>query len=447
MNELNAPNSSSINTNDNNSYNNERKRKRIYNNNATMESANRSKHLKSNYYYLLDTESEFQCDADALSKYEKHVQEHNTQETNNKQQTSNDRQNNSITAALPDHQSTSININNQHPNVNTNNHKKNSKIPPIHIFDVNPNEFISFIESGLKIEDFKIREFRNKFIIFLNSIENYVRVKSHLELTNTKFFTFTPKCIKTKTFLLRGLSADTDPTFIFNELCKQKKDQIEFIKVSKYLTNKSKREGYDLPIFLVQISSDSSVNQLKSIRGLIHRCIQWEPLRKPEIQQCRRCQGFFHSASNCYLSRRCVKCGQQHDAGKCNLANVAENERSKLFCVLCNKFGHPASYRGCEKYKELQKKIREKRQSMSNYKKTNYLNVNSNISYANILKSNATKLNGLENYTNNNDYSNTSFFQDIKTSLQNLSNQIINFQKQLEIQANRIDTLFSLIDV
>lgn len=248
---------------------------------------------------------------------------------------------------------------------------------------------------------------------------------------------------------MKGLSADTDPTLIFEELCKQKKDQIEFVKVSKYYTNKSKREGYDLPIFLVQISSDSSVIQLKSIRGLIHRCIQWEPLKKPEIQQCRRCQGFFHSASNCYLSRRCVKCGQQHDVGKCSLSIVAENERIKLFCVLCNKFGHPASYRGCEKYKDLQKKIRVKRQSMSNNKRPSFFNVNSNISFANILKSNAMNINGFENINNNNEmgYANSSFFHDIKNSLQNLSNQITNFQKQLEIQANRIDTLFSLIDV
>lgn len=102
-------------------------------------------------------------------------------------------------------------------------------------------------------------------------------------------------------------------------------------------------------------------NELKAIHGLLYRCIHWEPLRKPEITQCRNCQSFFHSASNCYLPTRCVKCKENHEIGKCSLEQLAETEREKLFCVLCNKYGHPASYRGCEKYKELKQKLRTKK--------------------------------------------------------------------------------------
>lgn len=451
MNELETQNSISLNTNSNNVVENDRKRKRVHINNDNMESANKNKQLKSNYYSILDNESEFECDESALSKYIKHVQEHNVQNDNNESQLSSDNLNLSHSDVNVNSQTNKTNqtnaTNNQHSIENGDNQNKNTKIPPIHVFDVKSNELISFIETGLNITEFKIKELKSKTIIYLNSIQNYVRLKSYLEISNTKFFTYTPKCIKTKTFLLKGLNSDIAPSVILDELCKLKKDQIEFVKVNNYYTNKSKREGYGLPIFLVQISSDSNSNQLKSIRGLLHRCIKWEPLRKPEIQQCRRCQGFFHSASNCHLARRCVKCGKQHDIGKCPLSKVPENERDKLFCVLCNKNGHPASYRGCEKYKELQRKIREKRQTTINNKKPSYFNINPNTSYANILKSNGVNVNACEN-SNNNQFgvTNNTLLEDIKNSLYSLSNQIINFQKQLEIQAKRIDTLFSLIE-
>lgn len=83
----------------------------------------------------------------------------------------------------------------------------------------------------------------------------------------------------------------------------------------------------------------------------MHLDIRWEALRDPEITQCRRCQSLFHVASNCHLPRRCVKCNEDHDLGKCKLNNVPKKERDKLYCVLCEKYGHPASFKGCEKYK------------------------------------------------------------------------------------------------
>lgn len=299
------------------------------------------------------------------------------------------------------------------------------------------------MKNCLKIDDFQIKEYRNenrKITLYLKTIENYVRVKVHLQKTNTKFFTFTPKGAKSKTFLLKGLPADAILDDITIELRKHENENLQIIKVSKFTTPKSVKDGYDLPIFLVQITSESNVKCLKSIRGLLYRCVRWEALRKAQIPQCRNCQSFFHSASNCFMERRCVKCDKSHDAGKCSLVNVNEDERDKLFCVLCKKFGHPASYRGCEKFKNLQEKLKIRRQEMSQRGEKKYINVNSSLSFANALKGNNS------NTTYNSNILNNNFFTELQNSIQNLSNQIINFQKQLQIQSSRIDELYLLLN-
>lgn len=54
----------------------------------------------------------------------------------------------------------------------------------------------------------------------MSSLYDFFRVKAYLEKSKTKFFTYTPKDTKTKTYLLRGLSIGTDLNDIFNELCK-----------------------------------------------------------------------------------------------------------------------------------------------------------------------------------------------------------------------------------
>lgn len=121
------------------------------------------------------------------------------------------------------------------------------------------------------------------------------------------------------------------------------------------------------------------------------------------------------------------------------MANVLETEREKLYCVLCNTYGHPASYRGCKIYKELQEKIRAKRQALpTNKNNRSYNLVNPNLSFANVLQNSAT-----QNVDSNNPINLT--LKELNNTMSNLSNQILNLQKQLQMQASRINTLFSLI--
>lgn len=189
-------------------------------------------------------------------------------------------------------------------------------------------------------------------------------------------------------------------------------------------------------MFLVQIKPEGSINDLKSITGIFHRSINWEPLKKQEFPQCHRCKGFFHSASNCFLEPQFNKCDQIHEIGECRISNNEPIEREKLFCVNCKKYGHPATYRGCEVFKKLKQNYLEniatKRQNNNN----KYSVVNKNSSYANTLRNNSLYVN------NNND-----LFQNLQNSLQNIATQISNLQKQLKSQEDRINALYLALEI
>lgn len=325
------------NNNNNNKQDYVRKRK-----NNNMESSIASKQVRANYYALLDCEND--CDKHLLEKFEKHVQE-----SKDKCQTTN-------TNNVPNQNKI---LTKQNP-VNTadkNELSKKQKIPPINIFDIETNKLIEFLKSCLKIQEFKIKQYKHKKSLFLDTINDYIKVRAYLEKTKTKFFTFTPKSLKNKTYLLKGLDVDMNMNEIFDELCKHESDELKFVKISEFNTNSSIEKGYKLPIYMVQISPNSNTNKLKAIKGLQHRCVKWEQLRRPDITQCRNCQGYFHSSANCNLPPKCVKCSNNHEKGQCTLKDV---EKKDLFCVICKQHGHPASYRGCEVYKKLQQKLKQK---------------------------------------------------------------------------------------
>ena len=411
-----------------------------------MDVEDNSKQLRNNYYASLAIDD---YDDNLFQKFENHVkQSENIVNTSDKNQKPKEKTISQNTAKNNDKNNakTSNKVDNQH-----------EKVPPINIFDVSTNQLIVFIKNCLKIDQFKIKETKQKKTLFMTSLADYAKVRAFLEKSNTKFYTFTPKSMKTKTYLLKGLDADTSTNDILAELNKYSSEHLQFIKVSPFVTKKATTEGYKLPIFMVQISPNSNVNELKSIKAILYRCVKWDQVRRPEILQCRNCQGFFHSAANCNLRARCVKCNKEHEKGKCALDLTNENNIENLYCVLCNKYGHPSSYKGCEVYKKLQQKLKEKKNktlnSRNNYNTNiNYINknpqninnVNPNISYADILKDNTndTFVNNANNLPNSN-----LFLQEMKNLMTNMSKQIINLEKQLQMQSARIDAIFALAGI
>ncbi|KAK2575687.1 hypothetical protein KPH14_012078 [Odynerus spinipes] len=267
------------------------------------------------------------------------------------------------------------------------------QLPPINIISNNPKDIIHLIKNELSISHFHLKKLNESKLN--EDINNYYKIKEHLITKEYKFYTFTPKEHKIQSFVLKGLHSACDPEDILMELKTYESDNLKITKVIRLSTPKSKALNIKLPIFIVQISASSNASCLKQIKYISFQVIKWENLLRKDTVQCIRCQRIEHIASNCHLDYRCVKCSDKHAPGKCKLNLQPDRLTEQLYCVLCNKSGHPASYKGCPRRRELIARYKNKEVELNN-KKIRTANVlakfaTSELSYANALKEKSTQ--------------------------------------------------------
>jgi len=106
-----------------------------------------------------------------------------------------------------------------------------------------------------------------------------------------------------------------------------------------------------LPIFFIELKQSSNNKTIYETKYLLQSKIIFEPPREiRDIPQCANYQRYGHTKHFCHRSPRCVKCAGDHTTKTCHM-----KERSNhVKCVLCNG-NHPANYKGCMIYKELQR--------------------------------------------------------------------------------------------
>lgn len=85
--------------------------------------------------------------------------------------------------------------------------------------------------------------------------------------------------------------------------------------------------------FLVQVSSDSILNNLLKINRLANQTIKWEKIKRQVGIQCFNCQLIGHVAKNCNRSYRCVKCDQNHGPKECKTETQDIENKNNLYCV------------------------------------------------------------------------------------------------------------------
>jgi hypothetical protein len=110
------------------------------------------------------------------------------------------------------------------------------------------------------------------------------------------------------------------------------------------------RTNTPLSLFLIDLKPQDNNKDVYHIETLNRTKVQFEPPRpKRAIPQCGKCQRYGHTKAYCYHNPRCVKCAGTHSTTNC-----PSKERSdQVKCVLCSG-NHPANYKGCTVYKELQ---------------------------------------------------------------------------------------------
>ncbi|CAD7000980.1 unnamed protein product, partial [Ceratitis capitata] len=142
--------------------------------------------IKNNYYAILDSETE-NCDEDVIKKFERQVLLNNVNKNIEPQRNKNDKP--TIPASLNRTDPTNNTCENNNAENNNNSAKnKNTNIPPINVYEIQSKQITELLKGGLKITKFKIKEYnQNKRAILLYNLDEYIRVRGHLEKAKAKF--------------------------------------------------------------------------------------------------------------------------------------------------------------------------------------------------------------------------------------------------------------------
>lgn len=224
---------------------------------------------------------------------------------------------------------------------------KAPKIPPIFVCGVEQMKPLLDMLKNIAGDDFSLKNVsRNQIKIQLKVNEHYSIVVNELKTRNTEFHSYQLKSDRTFKAVIVNLHQSTDK----NEL----KTELEGLGHEVvYINNVMKRGTRTLlPLFVVELKTNTNNKSVYDIQYLMHSRIRIEPPRqKRQIVQCTNCQRYGHTKSYCNRQSRCVKCAQFHNTKNCTRTTKDENVK----CALCEG-SHPASYKGCSVYQEIRKR-------------------------------------------------------------------------------------------
>lgn len=225
------------------------------------------------------------------------------------------------------------------------------KPPPLFIAGVkNINPLTQLLNSLIKDKYFLKVLNQDQVKIQAQTMETYDIIEKALKEKNTEFHSYQKKSERVYKTVLKNLHPSTDIKLL--------KEEIELhghkvVRINNIRRKPSKSNTYTgpLPMFYVDLQSNINNKEIYNIEFLLNTKIKFEaPFKKREIPQCTRCQRYFHTKNFCHRQPRCVKCAEDHDTKDC-----PKRDRSDFVkCVLCEG-NHPANYKGCTVYKDLQR--------------------------------------------------------------------------------------------
>lgn len=179
-----------------------------------------------------------------------------------------------------------------------------------------------------------------------DSPENYNKIIKALDEKETQYHTYQAKNERSFRVVLRNIH----PTVNTQEL----KEEIE--KLGHTVTNisniKQRISRKPLPLFHIELKQNPNNKDIYNVDRLMNLIVKFEaPHPKREVVQCIRCQRYGHTQKFCSRNPRCVKCAGDHLTNQCQRRTKSNDVK----CVLCDG-NHPANYKGCIVYKEIQKR-------------------------------------------------------------------------------------------
>ncbi|GFX82865.1 uncharacterized protein TNCV_2958211 [Trichonephila clavipes] len=247
-----------------------------------------------------------------------------------------------------------------------------------------------------------------------------------------EFYVIKPKETRPIKVVVKGLPRCTKTNDIISDLI----DQGYTVDSVNQLI--SKRTKLELPFFLITMPRSEFNLTVFDLTLLGFMQVKIEGYSVHGTTQCFNCNNFFHTAANCHMITRCLKCGKEHPTKDCDIKERQENP----YCINCNAYGHTACYTKCPNFPKPRKGSPLVNR---NSKKFTSNNVVEGISFANMVSGNKNNNDSPPSNTNNrlerqstpraspSNEINTSDFKDIIDLFKIVSNIFKQFPKLKQI--------------
>ncbi|GFX78961.1 nucleic-acid-binding protein from transposon X-element [Trichonephila clavipes] len=160
-----------------------------------------------------------------------------------------------------------------------------------------------------------------------------------------EFYVIKPKESRPIKVVVKGLPGCTKPSEIILDLENQ---GYTVISCSQLI---SKRTKLELPFFLITMPRNEQNLTVFYVTHLGFMQVKIECYCVHGTTQCFNCHNFFHTAANCHMITRCLKCGKEHPTKECDIKERQENS----YCINCNAYGHTACYSKCPNFPKPKK--------------------------------------------------------------------------------------------
>ncbi|GFX40435.1 uncharacterized protein TNCV_788901 [Trichonephila clavipes] len=146
------------------------------------------------------------------------------------------------------------------------------------------------------------------------------------------------------TVVIKGLPKKAKPEDIHNDLIDLGFTVDRVSQLTGKITNQL------LPVFLVSLPRNMTNATIFKLDKLSYLNVSVEGYDSKGVTQCYKCQQFNHTASNCHIKPKCLKCGEPHQTTDCKIDKV-----ETMYCVNCEAYGHMANYSKCPLYPKPRK--------------------------------------------------------------------------------------------
>lgn len=200
-------------------------------------------------------------------------------------------------------------------------------------------------------------------------IETSKQIMQFLAEKQYQFHSFKNKTDRNKCFILRGLSEVKNTSLIYEALI-----QAGFpneTTITPHITGfqRANPEIKHNTLYRVVTPGSFDEKKMNEIDALFGFKIQFEKMKGNKVIQCKRCQGYFHTASSCHHPYKCFKCNENHEVGNCPRDIDPD---LPIRCVNCNGSHSANNYKECKFFKEKIAPILYKKKGITKSKEASY---------------------------------------------------------------------------